>query len=466
METINNWILLDLSKQLEKTEYHFNKTYPLSIRKRGQDTIPLSELEFRICTLLSTSNSFDLIKGELLREFNNVAIENAYNQLISMGIVKQISDSQEFHARILTPYDKDLAGVRHFPRSIVWNITNNCNLNCRHCISNYFENNKDLALSTKLIDRLVDEMDKNALERLQISGGEPLCSPYFNYILESTLNTDICIDVFTNATLITEKHHKLFENYIYKKPGALTFHISIDGDQECHNYLRQNDEAYQKTISNIKRIMEYNGTVNVETIIHNKNLHLLEDYIRILVEIHVQYVYMHPTFHLGYNEKIQETELTIEQRMVVFNTMITLKNKFKGKIKINYVDPFFPVTSYYMKHILHLPSTLGDKQKYPINCIAGLEKMFINCEGEVYPCLLYNKMPRDSCGNIAKRSLLEAWKSSGMEYVRKPIYVCDLPCSVCGYSQYCMGKIKSCRRGIEMMSNNYLGSAPTCNEIL
>ena len=468
MVILNDGDLLNLSKQLENTVFNFTRTFPFSFRRYGYDTIELSPTEYRICSLLFTPKSLEQLQVELCGEFDYLTIENVYNKLISLDIIVKCSPTSKSKARMLTPYEKSIVGIRHFPRVIVWNITNKCNLYCRHCISNYFKSQEEKILNADLIDKLIEEMNTNCLERLQISGGEPLCSPYFNYILERTLRTNICIDIFTNATLITEEHHKLFNNYIKQKPNMLTFHISVDGDQDSHNYLRQNDTAYQRTKYNIEKILKYNGIVNIETIIHSKNLDLLEKYINILIEMHIQYVYMHPAFHLGNNEKIQEQDLSIDQRTIVFQKMMKLKNKYKEEITINYADPYFPISPHFIKNILHLlPEVPVLKDVYsPINCVAGLEKMFINCEGEIYPCLLYNKMARDYCGNISNTSLANAWKSTGMDHIRRPIYDSDLPCFNCRYSMYCKGKIKSCRRAIEMMSGHYYDIAPACMDIL
>lgn len=458
-------ILADFSKQLgEDSLFKYNRTYLYSIRINGQESIQLSEIEYKLCLLLIEKRNRFEIEKKLL--FNSNEINKAYERLAILGITEIVSNCEHYKLRILNPMDKELIGIRHFPRTIVWNITNKCNLACRHCIENCFGNrNNDIQLSQELIEKLLVEMNNNGLERLQISGGEPLCSPYFQNIVEGAFDKDFCIDIFTNATNISDMYHDLFNRYIVNKPNSITFHISIDGDKDSHNYLRGNNKAYEKTVENVKKIISYGGKIYVETIVHRKNINILEEFINILINLQITYVYMHPMFHPGQENKICERELTAEERLQAFLLIGKLKNKYKEMIEIKYVDPFFPIIAYLFNEKIKIPfKGVQNVSTDPVNCVAGLDKMFINNEGEVYPCLMYDKVKRDYCGNILEKNLTELWRSEGMKFVRRPIYESMLKCTNCAYNRICVGKIKSCRRAIEMVTNNYMGTIPICEK--
>lgn len=112
-----------------------------------------------------------------------------------------------------------------------------------------FDNkSNDVKLDKYKIYTLLQEMDQHGLERLQISGGEPLVSPYFADIIRGVASTSICLDIFTNATCISQEQHKLLKETIRNNPQSITFHISLDGDEVGHNYLRRNDMAYKKLL--------------------------------------------------------------------------------------------------------------------------------------------------------------------------------------------------------------------------
>ncbi len=458
-------VLMDCSKQLGNNPFfNYTRTYQYSIRINGEESIQLTETEYKICLLLREAKGLSTIEKELT--YDKTEIIKAYTRLEQLGIVKVFNNQSQYDFKVFQPYILEIEGIRHFPRTIVWNITQRCNLSCKHCIERCIEKGSgDKLISLGLIERMLDEMSANGLERLQISGGEPTCSPIFRNIVELALDRDICIDVFTNAFCIDEALHELFKKYILCKPNSITFHISVDGDEKSHNYLRGSDSAYTKTVDNIKRIISYGGTINVETIVHRKNMDVLESVIKILIDLKIKYVYMHPMFHPG-KDNIYEKPLTDEERLSVFLSMANLAKKYKNDIEIKYMDPFFPVLAYHLSKRFSLPFRKAlNKDDAPINCMAGVDKMYINSEGEVYPCLLFDKSKRDYCGSILEHSLLDLWKSKGMDFVRKPIYESMLMCARCDYNKVCNGKIKSCRRAVELTTNDYLGVIPACEAL-
>lgn len=465
MEFNHHIILMDLSKQINtNNSYNYTKTYLYSIRIDGQEAIQLSKLEYKICLLLNENWKYQEIEQELSHKFSG--FKRAFYRLTESGIVDAIHKSNDIC--IISPCDQDLLGIRNFPRTIVWNITNKCNLSCRHCIEKMFDNkSNDVKLDKYKIYTLLQEMDQHGLERLQISGGEPLVSPYFADIIRGVASTSICLDIFTNATCISQEQHKLLKETIRNNPQSITFHISLDGDEVGHNYLRRNNMAYKKTTKNIKTIMSYGGKVNVETVLHKQNINNLEALINNLIDLNVKYVYIHPMFNTEDKNAFNENELTKEERMECFKIIHRLRNKYSEDIVISYIDSYFPIVPYFLQSKIGLCAFSNNKvtSTTPINCMAGLDKMFINNEGEVYPCLLYNKSRRDYCGNIMENTLMDLWKSEGMKFVREPIYESMLKCSKCSYNNMCSGKVKGCRRGIEILTGDYRNIMPICEEL-
>ena len=80
----------------------------------------------------------------------------------------------------------------NFPLFITWNITSNCNLRCKHCFrSEYYcdELNKDK------IDKLIDLFINKNVNRIILTGGEPLKSKnlfYLPYIYYNTRYRVLC----------------------------------------------------------------------------------------------------------------------------------------------------------------------------------------------------------------------------------------------------------------------------------
>lgn len=457
---------MDLSKQLKGNKFNLNKTYNYSFRKRGNEPIELNAIEYNICKYAIHSISEDRLLAIMQKKNISKCETEFYIRKLKNDKILENKDSKT-RASLLEPFDKDLIGFRHFPKSIVWNITSKCNLKCRHCISSYFTNANDTIITQNELEKLIDEMNHNGLERLQLSGGEPFLSNVFFPILNLIKNTNICVDIFTNGLNITPEYHKYFYNYLSDFPNSITFHISLDGYEKGHNYLRNNNSAYKNTYSNIKQITSYGGQVNIETIIHRKMMNNLSDFFEDLIELNIHNLYMHPIFYLDTKSTIVEPELTLDERVQFYQKFLLYKQKYDKYFKITYIDQYFPTIPYFFKKFFSFYHCFNSNViNPPINCIAGLEKMFINENGDVYPCLLYNNNKRDYCGNIHNITLKEAWKSSGMNKVREPIYKDDVKCRDCSYSRYCSGKVCSCRRAIEMLTNDYFGVMPVCSKHL
>ena len=95
-------------------------------------------------------------------------------------------------------------------------ITARCNNNCRHCYINLSPGDsaaKSLELSPKEISDIANDAVKLGAIWCLITGGEPLLRPDFEEIYLLLKRKGLLLSVFTNATLINEKHIALFKKY-------------------------------------------------------------------------------------------------------------------------------------------------------------------------------------------------------------------------------------------------------------
>jgi radical SAM protein with 4Fe4S-binding SPASM domain len=100
--------------------------------------------------------------------------------------------------------------------SFTLELTARCNNSCRHCYINLSENDESAKadeLSLDEIKSIADQaVDLGALWCL-LTGGEPLLREDFEEIYIYLKQKGLLVSVFTNATLITEKHAALFRKY-------------------------------------------------------------------------------------------------------------------------------------------------------------------------------------------------------------------------------------------------------------
>ena len=95
-------------------------------------------------------------------------------------------------------------------------ITARCNNNCRHCYINLSPGDlaaKSVELSPKEISDIANDAVKLGAIWCLITGGEPLLRPDFEEIYLLLKRKGLLLSIFTNATLINEKHIALFKKY-------------------------------------------------------------------------------------------------------------------------------------------------------------------------------------------------------------------------------------------------------------
>lgn len=105
---------------------------------------------------------------------------------------------------------------RRMPYLFVFEITARCNNNCRHCYINLPIDDRKATeneITFNEIERISDEAVALGSIWCLITGGEPLLREDFAEIYRCLKKRGLLVTVFTNATLITEQHIKLFKDF-------------------------------------------------------------------------------------------------------------------------------------------------------------------------------------------------------------------------------------------------------------
>lgn len=149
-----------------------------------------------------------------------------------------------------------------------------CNLNCSHCwrdAENWWIKLKPDNIINNLSDFFIffKEKYKNIKIMLNITWGEIFM--YFDKIKPFLKLIDVFnfieINLFTNWTLITDKHL----NFLKKYKNNITIQISIDWFQETHDKIRWKGN-FKKSIDNIIKIWKLWFTIRVQSVISTINI--------------------------------------------------------------------------------------------------------------------------------------------------------------------------------------------------
>ncbi|XRO74906.1 radical SAM protein [Methanocaldococcus sp. 28A] len=243
---------------------------------------------------------------------------------------------------------------------LILKITNRCNLNCIYCYSSN-KSNKDMDFETakNAVDYILKIDDK---VKIQFTGGEPLLNfdlieKIINYCNENYFNKYISYAIQTNGTLLNEEIIKKIKDLDIK------IGISIDG-LEVNDILRPYKNKKPSTIDTLKGIYllkEHNIPFGVTTVVTNKNLHYIKEFVEYLIALEIKSV----SFDLLKPKKTEHLKLMPNEEE--FNRIL---NELKD----------YPI---YIKNIQR-KEKLKDGKKY---CFLNSgDLLFVNEFGDIYPC--------------------------------------------------------------------------------
>jgi radical SAM protein with 4Fe4S-binding SPASM domain len=139
-------------------------------------------------------------------------------------------------------------------------ITDKCNLTCRHCYVGV-TNNRELTFTQ--VRRALKEVEEMQGLRVLITGGEPLMHSKFDEINEILPEFFLRKILFTNGLLLS--------NEVLSRLNVHEIQISIDGLQDSHDLIRGKG-TFRTAINAIKQSIDKGFEVSVSTMIHSKNL--------------------------------------------------------------------------------------------------------------------------------------------------------------------------------------------------
>ncbi|MFH0940408.1 MAG: radical SAM protein [Candidatus Omnitrophota bacterium] len=159
---------------------------------------------------------------------------------------------------------------KRLPYMGAFELTYRCNLNCQHCFCNLSAGHpkKREELTLVEIKRLLNEMADAGCLWLLLTGGEVTAREDFLDIYDHALARGMFLEVFTNATLITEK---IAERFAQRPP--LGVEISIYGASAgVHDKVTRVSGSFEKAMNGINRLKKHNVGFSLKTVILKTNV--------------------------------------------------------------------------------------------------------------------------------------------------------------------------------------------------
>lgn len=163
----------------------------------------------------------------------------------------------------------------HRLRQLFWECTQRCNLSCRHCGSDCKASSvhPDMPAEDflRVIDSLLPHVDRHRLN-IVITGGEPLVRTDLEDVGIELYRRELPWGIVTNGLLLTpERFARL------RAAGIHNLTISLDGDEEDHNWMRGNPLSYRRALEAIAMVAATPDiNFDVVTCVNQRNIDKLD----------------------------------------------------------------------------------------------------------------------------------------------------------------------------------------------
>lgn len=309
--------------------------------------------------------------------------------------------------------------LKSYPRRIVLEITNACNLRCVMCgrsATNFTTTNFDLKNFRK-----IEEALQYSEEVTLFGWGEPTIHPKFKEILEYLDKFPVRKYFVTNGTLLDKIQDAIFE---YKVDIIA---ISLDGACAATNNKIRKGSDFDKIIANISGIVAERNKrgvnypyMNFVFTAMNSNYTEIPDMVKLTHQIGIEeakYVYL-----TVFSEDMLHEVLWDKQHLIkdVFDEAVDLANKLDIKIKLP-----------------HLQGQDEAGNKLHKDCFVGWRDFFFGSDGYVRSCQSTSR----KLFHIDKYpSFMEMWNSDEMQDSRQRVNdekTMPRECALCYQSSHC-----------------------------
>jgi radical SAM protein with 4Fe4S-binding SPASM domain len=328
------------------------------------------------------------------------------------------------------------------PLKVTWDLTKNCNLNCKHCSKDAYENSGTKDLSKENIEKLLLELKQFGIKKVIYSGGEFMTRKDYQDIIDFTVQLGMATSLITNCTLVTKEIARK-----WKQQGIRMIQTSLDGSiGKTHDEFRGSQGAFEKTLKGIEALVEAKVPVMVAFTISKNNYSELENTINLCLERKITAFTVNDLLPIGRGKELNELLLSNEE----YNELVTFFRRKKEELQNKLIMSWEGVGNFKERK--------PDIKRVLIKgqCGACLNSLHISSNGDITPCNLMQV----KCGNIKDQSISDIWDNS---LVFKELRNRDLlmgTCGTCDYKYSCGG----CRARAYAYTDNYLESDPRCSK--
>lgn len=309
----------------------------------------------------------------------------------------------------------------HPLRTLFWECTLRCNLNCRHCGSDCKHNSSinDMPAGDffKVIDEITPQVNPNKV-LIIFTGGEALLREDLEECGLELYRRGFPWGVVTNGLALTRDR---LESLM--RSGLHTMTISIDGFEQEHNWMRCNARSFSNALEAVKMLTQESEVVwDVVTCANPKNFDSLTRFRDFLISLGVKRWRLFTVFPAG--RAAGDSQLTLSSDQFKGLMEFIAQTRKEGLISVSYGCEGF------------LGGYEAEVRDGFYMCQAGVTAASVLADGSISGCPSIRANFYQ--GNIYKDSFMDVW-NSGFQKFRDRSWAKKGICQDCKQFRYCLG---------------------------
>jgi len=304
---------------------------------------------------------------------------------------------------------KAKAWHNNIPLHVMLELTNGCNLRCRHCYIGVRSRRGELALDE--FKPVLDQLVETGSLFLTFSGGEPLTRKDFFQIAAYAREKEFSFNLFSNGTLITPRVAGRLQELC---PERVEISL-LGGKAATHDGITQVPGSFDRALRGARLLVEKGIRVQLKTTWMRENIEEAEQIVSLVRDVGASF---------------RSAALVIYRRdgsAEPTSLRATTEQLQAGARRSYDRNPGQPVPP--------APLPLTEEQKRTTNpCGAGQASCRIDALGNVYPCAAIDIV----LGSLREKPFAAIWHDSPELAQIRAIRVSDLPeCSACALYLRC-----------------------------
>jgi radical SAM protein with 4Fe4S-binding SPASM domain len=307
------------------------------------------------------------------------------------------------------------------------NITRNCNLTCPHCYASGGTVYPS-ELSASEIRAFLQEVKSftGGAVQIQLTGGEPFLEEekVFAAIDEArNLGYSILI-VNTNGILLDEEKVNRLKNAV-SDIEYFNITVSLDGATKTTHEMIRGPHTFEKTLQALRLLKKADLPVAASIAVHQGNFHELEALFQLCTKLDVV-PYTSPLAPLGRAKTCILEPVNLSDLVIETYRIIKKHDLPREKMGATYL--------YYIVQALR-------NTNRRLYCGSGLSTLFLDSNGDIYPCMNTLYQEAFKCGNIRTQSFKEIWEHSPVYTQMRCLNIPDSneKCKKCELRYICAG---------------------------